>query len=117
VSFDVRAGEIVGIAGVSGNGQAELIQALTGLRRANAGTITLKGTRIDRLDVRQRRLAGQSYIPEDRQRVGLALAATVAENASAGHDDSRDFTRGPFLNRAAMAAFARDLIERYRIKV
>ena len=117
VSFDVRAGEIVGIAGVSGNGQAELIQALTGLRKTVSGAITLVGKRIEMLDVRQRRLAGQSYIPEDRQRVGLALPASVAENASAGHDDPRDFTRGPFLNRTAMAGFARELIERYRIKV
>ncbi|MEO3388702.1 ABC transporter ATP-binding protein [Mesorhizobium sp. CAU 1741] len=117
ISFDVRAGEIVGIAGVSGNGQSELIQALTGLRPAKAGMISLAGTRVETLGVRERRLAGQSYIPEDRQRVGLALGASVADNASAGHDDPRHFTRGPFLDRSAMARYARDLIERYRIKV
>ena len=58
-----------------------------------------------------------SYIPEDRQRVGLALGATVAENANAGRDDRAAFSRGPFLNRQAMARFARSLIERYRIRV
>jgi len=117
VSFDVRQGEIVGIAGVSGNGQAELIQAIVGLRPAANGRIELAGKRIEALDIRARRLAGICYIPEDRQRVGLALGATVAENANAGRDDVDAFTRGPFLNRAAMASFARSLIERFRIKV
>ena len=56
-----------------------------------------------------------SYVPEDRQRMGLALGATVAENANAGRDD-RGFARGPFLDRHAMADFARRLIERYRIR-
>jgi ABC-type uncharacterized transport system ATPase subunit len=117
LSFTVRAGEIVGIAGVSGNGQAELIQALAGLRPAKSGEITLAGKRIDTLDVAARRRAGQSFIPEDRQRVGLALGATVAENANAGRDDVSGFTRGLFLNRQAMASYARAIIDRYRVKV
>lgn len=116
VTFAVRAGEIVGIAGVSGNGQAELIQAIAGLR-TSTGEITLAGRRVDRLDVAARRANGLSYIPEDRQRVGLALGASVSDNANAGRDDVRTYARGPFLNRSAMAAFARSLIERYRIKV
>ena len=115
LSFDVRAGEIVGIAGVSGNGQAELIQAIAGLRAAQ-GKIMLAGRPIGQLSVGERRRAGLSYIPEDRQRVGLALGATVGENANAGRDDTAGFSRGPFLDRAAMARFARDIIERYRIK-
>jgi ABC-type uncharacterized transport system ATPase subunit len=117
LTFDVRAGEIVGIAGVSGNGQAELIQALAGLRPLTSGEIALAGKRIDKLDIAARRRAGQSYIPEDRQRVGLALGATVAENANAGRDDVSGFARGPFLNRKAMARYARAIVDRYRIKV
>jgi ABC-type uncharacterized transport system ATPase subunit len=116
VDLEVRAGEIVGIAGVSGNGQSELIQAITGLRPAT-GEITLAGKRIEALDIGARRRAGLSYIPEDRQRVGLALAANVSENANAGRDDPRAFSTGPFLSRKAMSAFARGLIEHYRIKV
>jgi ABC-type uncharacterized transport system ATPase subunit len=116
ISFTVRAGEIVGIAGVSGNGQAELIQALTGLRPVLAGQITLCGRRIEELDVGERRRTGMSYIPEDRQRVGLALDASISENANAGRDDRSDFARGPLLKRPAMARFAKALIERYRIK-
>lgn len=117
IDFDIRQGEIVGIAGVSGNGQAELIQALAGLSPVLTGVIELGGKRIDALDVTARRLAGLSYIPEDRQRVGLALNATVAENANAGRDDVSAFSRGPFLDRAAMERFARSLIDRYRVKV
>ena len=117
VTLSVRAGEIVGIAGVSGNGQAELVQALTGLKPSTSGAITLCGIRIEAHDVERRRQTGMSYIPEDRQRVGLALGATVAENANAGRDDRAAFSRGPFLNRPAMARFARSLIERYRIRV
>ncbi|MGE0500311.1 MAG: ABC transporter ATP-binding protein [Rhizobiaceae bacterium] len=117
LSFDVRAGEIVGIAGVSGNGQAELIQALAGLRPVADGAMELAGRRIERFDVAARRRAGQSYIPEDRQRVGLALGATVADNANAGRDDVSGFVRGPFLDRRSMSRYARDIIDRYRIKV
>ena len=116
ISLTVRAGEIVGVAGVSGNGQAELVQALTGLRSPVAGAITLLGIRIEALDVERRRAIGLSYIPEDRQRVGLALGATLAENANAGRDDRAAFSHGPFLNRSAMARFARSLIERYDIR-
>ncbi|MCT7377602.1 ABC transporter ATP-binding protein [Chelativorans salis] len=117
LSLSVRAGEIVGIAGVSGNGQAELIQAVTGLMPLLSGEIMLCGRPIGHLDVEDRRRIGMSYIPEDRQRMGLALGATVSENANAGRDDRAAYTRGPFLNRAAMARFARQLIERYRIRV
>ncbi len=117
LSFEVRAGEIVGIAGVSGNGQAELVQALTGLRKPAGGTILLAGRDVAALDVAARRHAGMSYIPEDRQRMGLALGATVAENANAGREDRAGFAAGPFLRRRAMADFARDLIRRYNIRV
>jgi simple sugar transport system ATP-binding protein len=116
VDLDVRAGEIVGIAGVSGNGQSELIQAITGLRPAT-GAISLAGRPVEAFDIGARRRAGLSYIPEDRQRVGLALAASVSENANAGRDDASAFSSGPFLRRKAMAQFARALIARYRIKV
>ena len=115
--FRVRAGEIVGIAGVSGNGQAELVQALTGLKARHPAQSRFAASASRRSTSSARRQIGMSYIPEDRQRVGLALGATVAENANAGRDDRAAFSRGPFLNRPAMARFARSLIERYRIRV
>lgn len=116
LSFAVRAGEIVGVAGVSGNGQAELVHALVGLESVNAGSIRMSGEPVERRDAGTRRRLGLAYIPQDRQRVGLALDASISENANAGRDDRSAFARGPFLDRRAMARYARDLIDRYRIR-
>lgn len=80
ISFKVRRGEIVGIAGVQGNGQSALVQALTGLTRVAAGTIELMGTDITHLSARQRHRMGMAHIPEDRQRSGMIASFTVAEN-------------------------------------
>ncbi|MGR6730301.1 ATP-binding cassette domain-containing protein, partial [Aeromonas veronii] len=81
------AGEIVAIAGVSGNGQSELVHGLSGLRSLTGGEIILCGQHIEKFDICARRHVGLSYIPEDRQRAGLALHATVSENANAGRED------------------------------
>ena len=80
VSFDVRAGEIVGIAGVDGNGQTELIDALTGLTKAQSGEIRIGGEDVTRDSARERLDEGVGHIPEDRQRRGLVLDFTLAEN-------------------------------------
>ena len=80
VSFEVRAGEIVGIAGVDGNGQSELIDALTGLRRPESGRIVVAGRDVTRASPRSALDAGVGHIPEDRQRRGLVLDFTLAEN-------------------------------------
>jgi general nucleoside transport system ATP-binding protein len=80
VSFDVRAGEIVGIAGVDGNGQTELIDALTGLRRIESGTVNIGGKELSRASARAALDAGIGHIPEDRQRRGLVLEFSIAEN-------------------------------------
>jgi simple sugar transport system ATP-binding protein len=80
VSFEVRAGEIVGIAGVDGNGQTELIDALTGLRRADQGVIRVGGRELHHASARDALDAGLGHIPEDRQRRGLVLEFSLAEN-------------------------------------
>jgi general nucleoside transport system ATP-binding protein len=80
VSFSVRAGEIVGIAGVDGNGQSELIDAITGLRRADSGTIRVGGVALQHTTARKLLDAGVGHIPEDRQRRGLVLEFAIAEN-------------------------------------
>ncbi|MFL5913546.1 MAG: ABC transporter ATP-binding protein [Gaiellaceae bacterium] len=80
VSFEVRAGEIVGIAGVDGNGQTELIEAITGLRKAVGGTIQVAGRTIEDAGAREMLDAGVGHIPEDRQRRGLVLEFSIAEN-------------------------------------
>ena len=80
LSFDVRAGEIVGIAGIDGNGQTELIDAMTGLRRAESGAVTVAGEDVTTDSVHGHFEAGLGHIPEDRQRRGLVLEFSIAEN-------------------------------------
>jgi ABC-type uncharacterized transport system ATPase subunit len=80
IDFDVAAGEIVGLAGVEGNGQSELVELLAGMRRPTAGVIELAGADITGLDVAGRRAAGVAHVPEDRLRNGVALTESVADN-------------------------------------
>ena len=80
VSLEVRQGEIVGIAGVDGNGQSELVEAITGLRRATAGTIAVSGHDLSHANARESIDAGVGHIPEDRHRRGLVLEFSLAEN-------------------------------------
>jgi general nucleoside transport system ATP-binding protein len=80
VSFTVQSGEILGIAGVSGNGQTELVEAIAGLRPADGGTVELEGNDITSLSVRDRRLQGMAHIPEDRMTTGLNLRTNLDEN-------------------------------------
>jgi simple sugar transport system ATP-binding protein len=108
VSFQVRAGEIVGIAGVDGNGQTELVEALTGLRRPESGEVTVAGKRLDhRVTARQMLDAGIGHIPEDRQRRGLVLEFSIAENIAL-----HDYCYPPDSNRGLL--FPRRLIDRAR---
>jgi len=119
VSFDVRAGEIVGIAGVAGNGQSELIETIAGIRKAVSGTVMLDGTPIDvtgTADPAELRKRGLAHVPEDRHHVGLVLPFEENENSILGyHDDSR-FLNGLFMNIDAIRADAREKIEKYDIR-
>ena len=97
VTFTVHRGEIVGIAGVEGNGQSELVNALVGLEEAT-GTILLDGVDIGRRSTRERRDAGVGYIAEDRQKDGLVMSFTLWENAALGHQHRPPYGKGPWLN-------------------
>lgn len=119
VSLTVREGEIVGIAGVDGNGQTELAEALTGLRPISAGRIMLCGQDITAHSARERRQAGLGHIPQDRQHRGLVLDFTVAENAILGRHDQEPFSRRRglrWLQFPAIAAHARKLIGEFDIR-
>jgi len=119
VSFDVRAGEIVGIAGVAGNGQSELIETIAGTRRATSGTVTLDGKPIDvtgNADPAELRDRGLAHVPEDRHHVGLVLAFEEYENSILGYHDKPEYLNGPFLNIDAIRNDARDKIEKYDIR-
>ena len=112
VSFSVRAGEIVGIAGVSGNGQTELLEAVTGMRDQRAGEVILNGKPLSlRGDdgAARARAAGLAHVPEDRQRMGLVTSFAEWENAILGYQDDPAYGRGPLLD---IAAAKRDAAER-----
>ncbi|RVA02872.1 ABC transporter ATP-binding protein [Mesorhizobium sp. M7A.F.Ca.US.001.02.1.1] len=119
ISFDIRAGEIVGIAGVAGNGQSELLEAISGIRRAVSGSVMLDGKPIDLTgaadpgELRDRSLA---HVPEDRHHVGLVLAFEENENSILGYHDDPRYLKGPFLNIDAIRNDARDKIAKYDIR-
>ncbi len=106
VSFQVRAGEIVGIAGVAGNGQSELMEAIAGIRRAATGTIRLGEREITDLDPAEIRDLGLAHIPEDRHRMGLVLGFTAEENLMLGHQGDPRWASGLLLDMGALRAAA-----------
>jgi simple sugar transport system ATP-binding protein len=116
VSFEVRAGEIVGIAGVAGNGQTELIEAITGLRPLASGRISLEKQDVSHSSVARRRQVGQAYIPEDRHHVGLALPASVADNLMMGFQRQAAVSRRGLLSPGGIRDHAQRLIKQYAIK-
>jgi general nucleoside transport system ATP-binding protein len=116
VDLEVRAGEILGLAGVSGNGQRELAQCLAGLRKVTAGSIEIDGEDMTALPLKQRMDAGQAYIPEERMRDGAIREFSVEENIFLHEHVSPEYTRGPFLNFGKMAQRARQLIDDFQIK-
>ena len=104
VSFDVRKGEILGVAGVEGNGQSELIDVLVGTRAAAAGTVEMHGKDVTAWSVRRRRESGMGYIPQDRHREGLLLQAPLWENAALGHQTRPPFVKGIWFDRKGARA-------------
>ncbi|MEI8092840.1 MAG: ABC transporter ATP-binding protein [Spirochaetales bacterium] len=116
LSLSVRAGEIVGVAGVEGNGQTELVEALTGLRSAESGTILLDGRDITKTKIRDRILAGMAHIPEDRQKRGLILDYSLADNFILETHDRAPFSRNGFLQPAAILANAQRLITAFDVR-
>jgi general nucleoside transport system ATP-binding protein len=115
VSFAIQAGEIFGIAGVEGNGQTELLEAIAGLRRASSGTIRMGDADLTRLSVRDRGDLGLSHIPEDRHDRGLVLEYSVATNLILGQQHYFTKTFG-LLDRPRIAAHAEQLIKTFDIR-
>ena len=116
VSFEIRAGEILGIAGVSGNGQKELMNALVGLQPTSSGQIVFKGQDIATLSIAERRAAGVGYVAEDRITTGLAGRASIAENLMSGREHTGQFARRGFLKKFSIAEHARNLIDKFDIR-
>lgn len=116
VDLEIRAGEILGLAGVSGNGQRELAGCLGGLRKVTSGTITVKGKDLTHASVQERLAAGQAFIPEERMRDGAIKEFTVQENLFLQDHASPKFTHGIFLDFKRMAAHANSLIDEFSVK-
>ena len=116
-SFDVRAGEIVCLAGIEGNGQTELVYGLTGLEKISGGTITLDGQDITHASIRQRSKDGMSHIPEDRHKHGLVLDYSLEDNIVLQRYFEPQFTNKlGFLKRKEIRRYANRLIEQYDIR-
>jgi general nucleoside transport system ATP-binding protein len=116
VSFDVCAGEVLGIAGVQGNGQTELVEALTGLRQPAEGVITVLGENTTTFTPRQVTELGTAHVPEDRQRDGLVLTFPVADNLMLNMYYQEPFSRGVILQDQPILESAKKLIQEFDIR-
>ncbi|WP_405849514.1 ABC transporter ATP-binding protein [Streptomyces sp. NBC_01518] len=116
VTFTIHAGEVMGIAGVEGNGQTELIDALIGLKNADSGTIGFLGDDITPWATRKRREKGIGYIPEDRHRHGLLLEAPLWENRILGHVTEKPNSKGVWLDIKGAQADTRRIVEEYDVR-
>ena len=118
ISFEVRAGEIVGVAGVEGNGQTELIEAVAGLVAGGnqSGKVYFEGRNITNFSARQRKELGIAHIPEDRHKRGLLLDSDLEENSILGVHYRPPVTAGGFLNASAIATRTKEIIEKFDVR-
>ena len=115
ISFDVRAGEILGIAGVEGNGQKELVDMLFDFNTPNAGTVTVNGTNILGLPQQKIRELGVSLVPEDRMLYGIAATASIEENVISDRSGKKRFNNGPLFNMKAIHEESDRLIKEFTV--
>jgi simple sugar transport system ATP-binding protein len=116
ITFDIHRGEVLGIAGVEGNGQAELVETVMGMRDATSGTIMLGDRDVTRWDTRRLREAGIAYIPEDRHRHALLLDAPLWENRVLGHQTRPPSARGPWIDRGGARADTQRIVDAYDVR-
>jgi len=116
VSFSIHGGEVFAIAGVSGNGQVEIADAIAGLTKISSGSIMLNGIDITQYNIRKRTISGISYIPEDRQTYGLLMDFTLSENLSLKDYFKEPFCKKGILNKVEINRYGDDLIHKYDIR-
>ncbi len=116
ISFNVHSGEILGIAGVQGNGQEELIKALTGLLPFQKGTVKLNGKEIQNVSIHEKRTSGLSYIPEDRMIDGIAATASIQDNLISTYYERNEYSGKVFLKEKNIRQTAKELIEKFAVK-
>lgn len=116
ISFEIREGEILGIAGVQGNGQTELVETITGLRQITSGEIRLDGVDVSSLGVRTLTERGMAHIPEDRQRVGLVLPFSIKDNLTLKAFYKQPFANRGVIDREKVEAHAEKLVAEYKVR-
>jgi simple sugar transport system ATP-binding protein len=116
INFEVRAGEVLGIAGVQGNGQTELVEALTGLRHAVSGSISINGQNCTNASPRHITEMGTAHVPEDRQRDGLVMSYSVADNMVLNTYYRQPFAKGMVMQREAISAAALERAEQFDVR-
>ena len=116
IDLAIRSGEVLGIAGVEGNGQAELVESIMGMRTPSSGVVTLNGRDISGMATRDRREAGIGYIPEDRHRHGLLLDAPLWENRILGHQTREPNVNGPLIDRGGARRDTTRIVEEYDVR-
>ncbi|MEW4353740.1 ABC transporter ATP-binding protein [Streptococcus pneumoniae] len=116
LSLDVRAGEIVGIAGIDGNGQSELIQAITGLRKVKSGSIQIKGVEVNAFSPRKITEMQVSHVPEDRHRDGLVLDMMISENIALQTYYKEPLSKNGILNYNTITSYARKLMDEFDVR-
>jgi ABC-type uncharacterized transport system ATPase subunit len=116
VSFEVRASEVLGVAGVQGNGQTELVYALTGLRQPAAGSVCILGEDVSRANPRQITEKGVAHVPEDRQKHGLVLSFPVSDNIALNTYYLPPFAKGVNLQEAAILAASEELVDQFDVR-
>jgi len=116
IGFTIHKGEVLGIAGVEGNGQSELVDAIMGMRHLDSGTVTLDGADITRTPTRRRREDGMGVIPEDRHRHGLLLEAPLWENRILGHVTEPPNSKGAFLDLKGARADTERIVREYDVR-
>jgi simple sugar transport system ATP-binding protein len=116
LSLEVRAGEIVGIAGVEGNGQTELVEAITGLRKVEEGSVIVNGKDITGMTIRERIRHGVGHIPEDRQKRGLVLDYTLEDNMVLEIYNRPPFSQSGILKKSAIRRYAQKILESFDVR-
>ena len=116
ISLTIHRGEILGIAGVEGNGQSELVEAIMGIHIPTSGRIMLSGQDVTRWHTRKLREAGIAYIPEDRHRHGLLLDSPLWENRILGHQTEEPNVKGPWINRSGARKDTSRIVEEYDVR-
>lgn len=116
INLAIRRGEILGIAGVEGNGQSELVEAIMGMRKLSRGTITLANQDVTTWNTRKIREAGVGYIPEDRQRQGLLLDSPLWENRMLGHQTTSPNAKGPLIDRRGARKDTEQIVREYDVR-